>query len=196
MFFEIRSGKYKVRAKIRILGFIIAMDTASLSSAACAAFTGHRTYRHEADELLRRTVARLHASGIRTFLSGMAIGFDLAAAEAVLSCKTGQTDIRLVAVVPFRGQQLRFSAYDRARFERILAEADEAIFLSESYSRGSYAIRNNYLVAHAATLVTWYDGRAGGTRHTVERALAQNRKLIHLHPATPLSAYPVPELFR
>lgn len=172
------------------------MDTATLSSAACAAFTGHRTYRHEADELLRRTVAMLHAAGIRTFLSGMAVGFDLAAAEAVLNCKAVHADIRLVAAVPFRGQQFRFSAYDRARFERILTEADETVFLSESYHRGSYAIRNNYLIAHAATLVTWYDGTAGGTRYTVERALAQNRKLIHLHPATPLSAYPAPALFR
>ena len=196
MFIEIRSGKYKVRAKIRIFVPVIAMDTVPLSSAACAAFTGHRTYRHEADELLRRTIAMLHAAGICTFLSGMAVGFDLAAAEAVLSCKAAHADLRLVAVVSFRGQQQRFSAHDRARFERILAEADETLFLSESYSRGSYAIRNNYLIAHAATLVTWYDGTAGGTRYTVERARAQNRKLIHLHPATPLSAYPVPELFR
>ncbi len=170
------------------------MDTAT--STACTAFTGHRTYRHEADDLLRRTVAMLYATGIRTFLSGMAVGFDLAAAEAVLNCKAAHADIRLVAVVPFRGQEFRFSDYDRTRFERILAEADETILLSEFYSRGSYAIRNNYLIAHAATLITWYDGSTGGTRYTVERALARNRKLIHLHPATPLSAYPVPELFR
>ncbi len=169
------------------------MHTAT--STACSAFTGHRTYRHEADDLLRRTVTMLYATGIRTFLSGMAVGFDLAAAETVLNCKATHADIRLVAVVPFRGQQFRFSDYDRARFERILADADETILLSESYSRGSYTIRNNYLIAHAATLITWYDGSTGGTRYTVERALAQNRKLIHLNPATPLTAYPIPELF-
>ena len=169
------------------------MDTAT--STACSAFTGHRTYRHEADDLLRRTVTMLYATGIRTFLSGMAVGFDLAAAEVVLNCKATHAEMRLVAVVPFRGQQLRFSAQDRARFERILDEADETVLLSESYHHGSYAIRNNYLIAHAATLVTWYDGSTGGTRYTVERALAQNRRLIHLHPATPLTAYPVPKLF-
>lgn len=160
-----------------------------------AAFTGHRTYRHEADESLLHTIRVLYGSGIRSFLSGMAIGFDLAAAEAVLNCRKSLPDIRLVAVIPFRGQQQRFSATDRARFDRICVEADETVILSESYDSGVYAVRNNYLVAHAATLVTWYNGSAGGTRYTVERALAQRRKLIHLHPATPLSAYPAPELF-
>lgn len=160
-----------------------------------AAFTGHRTYRHEADESLRRTIRALYGSGIRSFLSGMAVGFDLAAAEAVSDCRKSLPDIRLVAVIPFRGQQQRFSATDRARFDRICAEADETIVLSESYNSGVYAVRNNYLVDHAATLITWYDGSAGGTRYTVEKALSQGRQLIHLHPATPSAVRPMPELF-
>ncbi len=165
-------------------------------STTCAAFTGHRTYRHEADELLLRTIRALHDSGIRSFLSGMAVGFDLAAAEAVLNCRKSWPDIRLVAVIPFRGQQQRFSATDRARFDRIGAEADETVVLSETYNRGVYAVRNDYLVAHAATLITWYDGSAGGTRYTVEQALSRGRRLIHLHPATPPAVRPMPELFR
>lgn len=160
------------------------------------AFTGHRTYRHEADSPLQRTILSLHAAGKNTFLSGMATGFDMAAAETVLNCKALRPDIRLIAVIPFRGQQQRFSSNDRIRFERIVSAADETIVLSETYHQGVYAIRNDYLISHAATLVTWYDGSAGGTRYTVERALAQGRKLIHLNPATPLSAYPTPELFR
>ncbi|MDE6569485.1 MAG: DUF1273 domain-containing protein [Alistipes sp.] len=160
-----------------------------------AAFTGHRTYRHEADETLRRTIRALYDSGIRSFLSGMAVGFDLAAAEAVLDCRKSLPGIRLVAVIPFRGQQQRFSATDRARFDRICAEADETIVLSETYNSGVYAVRNNYLVDHAATLITWYDGSPGGTRYTVEKALLQGRRLIHLHPATPQSVHPAPILF-
>lgn len=125
----------------------------------------------------------------------MAVGFDLAAAEAVSDCRKSLPDIRLVAVIPFRGQQQRFSETDRARFDRICAEADETIVLSESYNSGVYAVRNDYLVDHAATLITWYDGSAGGTRYTVEKALSQGRQLIHLHPATPSAVRPMPELF-
>ena len=48
------------------------------------AFSGHRTYRGDAAGTLHRTLEELYARGFRTFLSGMAVGFDLAAAEAVL----------------------------------------------------------------------------------------------------------------
>lgn len=160
-----------------------------------AAFTGHRTYRHEADESLRRTIRALHDSGIRSFLSGMAVGFDLAAAEAVLDCRKSLSDIRLIAVIPFRGQQERFSATDRARFDRICAEADETIVLSESYNSGVYAVRNNYLVAHAATLIAWYDGSAGGTRYTVHRAARFGRRIDNLCPTGPAFPGPQPMLF-
>ena len=48
------------------------------------AFTGHRTYCGEAAAALAAAIRGLHAHGFRTFLCGMAVGFDLAAAEAVL----------------------------------------------------------------------------------------------------------------
>ena len=161
----------------------------------CAAFTGHRTCRREADALLLRAVAELHAAGVRTFLSGMAGGFDLAAAEAVLAFRAAHPGVRLTAVVPFRGQERRFPPRDRARFERILRAADEVLILAEHYHPACYHARNDFLVAHAATLVTWYDGSAGGTRYTVERALACGRRIVHLHPQTPAAVLPLPELF-
>lgn len=85
------------------------------------AFTGHRTYRGAAADALRRTVGELYARGFRTFLSGMAVGFDLAAAEAVLELRERVPGVRLVAAVPFRGQEMRFSPADRERFRRVLA---------------------------------------------------------------------------
>ncbi|MFQ7502129.1 MAG: hypothetical protein ACLRMJ_01490 [Alistipes finegoldii] len=66
--------------------------------------------------------------------------------------------LRLVAVIPFRGQESRFPAADRERFRRVLAAADHSVTLSPSYHAGCYAVRNNYLVEHAALLVAWYDG--------------------------------------
>ena len=52
--------------------------------ATAVAFTGHRTYCGEAAAALQRAVETLYAEGCRTFLSGMAAGFDMAAAETVL----------------------------------------------------------------------------------------------------------------
>lgn len=149
------------------------------------AFTGHRTCLHEADGALRRAVGALYDRGVRTFLSGMAVGFDLAAAEAVLACRERLPGLRLVAVVPFEGQDARFSAQDRARFREVLAAADERVVLAPAYFRGCYAVRNDFLVEHAAHLVAWYDGSPGGTRYTVLRALRRGRCVDNLCPAGP-----------
>ncbi|MDE6070127.1 MAG: DUF1273 domain-containing protein [Alistipes sp.] len=162
---------------------------------AAVAFTGHRTYDGRADEALRQTVVACHARGVRTFLSGMAVGFDLAAAEAVLACRDELPGLRLVAVVPFEGQQARFSALDRARFDRVLAAADETIVLSPVYHRGVYTVRNDFLVAHAAHLIAWFDGSPGGTHYTVRRAARFGRRIDNLCPAGPAFPGPQPTLF-
>ena len=185
------------------------------------AFTGHRTYDGQAAAALRATVGELYARGFRTFLCGMAMGFDLAAAEAVLACRDSQTasvfspavasvsaffpephsphmpmpGLRLVAVIPFRGQESRFPAVDRERFRRVLAAADHSVTLSPSYHAGCYAVRNNYLVEHAALLVAWYDGSPGGTHYTVRRALVRGLEFINLHPHSAALRQAEPTLF-
>lgn len=179
------------------------------------AFTGHRTYDGQAAAALRATVGELYARGFRTFLCGMAMGFDLAAAEAVLACRDSETGsafspaaapephsphtpmpgLRLVAVIPFRGQESRFPAADRERFRRVLAAADHSVTLSPSYHAGCYAVRNNYLVEHAALLVAWYDGSPGGTHYTVRRALVRGLEFINLHPHSAALRQAEPTLF-
>ncbi len=161
----------------------------------CVAFTGHRTYRSQGDEALRRLVGEAYDRGCRTFLSGMAVGFDLAAAECVLTCRDSLPGVRLVAVVPFEGQQERFSLLDKVRFERIVAAADETLVLSARYHRGVYSRRNDFLVDHAAQLVAWFDGSPGGTSYTVRRALRLGRRIDNLCPEGPVFPPPMPHLF-
>ena len=141
------------------------------------AFTGHRTYCGEASAALAAAIRGLHAHGFRTFLCGMAVGFDLA------------------AVVPFGGQEARFSHADRARYRAAMASADDAVVLSPVYRAGCYAVRNNYLVDHASLLVAWYDGSPGGTRHTVSRALRRGLEFVNLHPLRAGVALTEPTLF-
>ena len=105
-----------------------------------AAFTGHRTYDGAAAASLAAAVERAYARGYRTFLSGMAVGFDLAAAEAVLAFRAEHPGVRHVAVIPFRGQEERFSAEDRGRFQAVEAASDEVVILSETFHRGCYAV--------------------------------------------------------
>lgn len=162
---------------------------------ATVAFTGHRSYRGEADNALSHALESLYARGFRTFLSGMAVGFDLAAADAVLALRRRCPDVRLVAVIPFRGQEHTFSPAERQHYREVLEAADASVVLAEAYHPGCFRARNDWLVAHAAWLVTWYDGSAGGTHYTVGRAVRAGRMLLHLHPETPAAAVRDPELF-
>lgn len=147
-----------------------------------AAFTGHRTYCGQAREALAGVLKELYVGGIRTFLSGMAVGFDLAAAEAVLALRALLPDVRLVCVVPFAGQEQRFSAAEQARYHRVLDAADQVVYVCSTYRRDCYVRRNNWLVDRASVLVAWYDGSGGGTRYTVLRARKAGVPTIHLRP--------------
>ncbi|WP_300103116.1 SLOG family protein [uncultured Alistipes sp.] len=161
-----------------------------------AAFTGHRTYDGTAGETLAAAVERAYMRGYRTFLTGMAMGFDLAAGEAVLALRAKHPGMRLVAVIPFRGQEERFSAEDRARFRTVEAASDKVVILSETFHRGCYAVRNRFLADNASLVVAWYDGSSGGTQYTLRRAFARSLEVWNLHPAAPLSIRTAdPELF-
>lgn len=78
-----------------------------------AAFTGHRRYDGECDDALRAVVRELYGRGFRVFWSGMALGFDLAAAEAVLALRGELPGLWLCCAVPFPGQADRFPEADR-----------------------------------------------------------------------------------
>lgn len=154
--------------------------------ATTASFTGHRTYCGEAARLTDLTVERLTRDGITDFLCGMAVGFDMAAAESVMRMRTLLADrtVRLTAVVPFRGQESRFTAAEQSRYRRILAAADCVIYLAERYSPECYMRRNDFLVDNSSVTVAWYDGSPkGGTRYTVRRAQRLGRRIINLRPA-------------
>ena len=159
------------------------------------AFTGHRTYCGEASAALAAAIRGLHAHGFRTFLCGMAVGFDLAAAEAVLELRDSPPRAAARRRSALGGQEARFSNADRVRYRAAMASADDAVVLSPVYHAGCYAVRNNYLVDHASLLVAWYDGSPGGTRHTVFRALRRGLEFVNLHPQRAGVALTEPTLF-
>lgn len=155
-----------------------------MNSPSCrtVSFSGHRTYDGSADEALYAAVESLFERGFRTFYSGMALGFDLSAAEAVLRLRETRREISLVCAIPFPAQALRFPPQGRLRYERVLAQADRREVVCDSYRPDCYARRNDLLVERASLLLVWYDGRPGGTHYTVRRARACRREIINLRP--------------
>lgn len=82
------------------------MEQRKFSRAATAAFTGHRfvdaAQREHVKKRLSNAVLDAYGHGIRNFISGFAIGFDMMAAEAIVSLKRSYPDITLIAAIPSR----------------------------------------------------------------------------------------------
>ena len=131
------------------------MEQRKFSRAATAAFTGHRfvdaAQREHVKKRLSNAVLDAYGHGIRNFISGFAIGFDMMAAEAIVSLKRSYPDIILIAAIPFKGQASRFSFYDRKRYDRLLEVADEVIVLSESYYPRCFLDRDEFMVNNSST---------------------------------------------
>ena len=89
------------------------------------AFTGHRSvHEYKKGELikkLRGKIRLLYAMGIRNYYCGMAIGFDMLAAEVVLSLRSELPYLKLIAVVPFKEQSARWNYQEQARYKRLLS---------------------------------------------------------------------------
>ena len=145
------------------------------------AFSGHRNlFDYDFDELLlERVVLNLVKNGCRRFLCGMAVGFDLKAAQAVLSLKD-EYAVELVACLPCANQSERFSSKNKAVYNEILARCDEVIVLQEEYTDGCMFRRDRYLVDNSDVLVCFLRKRSGGTYYTVKYAQKQDKKIIEL----------------
>ncbi|MBP3455379.1 MAG: DUF1273 family protein [Alistipes sp.] len=144
------------------------------------AFTGHRYYDGRDDGVLCDRLERLYAEGYRRFVSGMAPGFDLAAAEAVAALRERHADAVLECAVPYPGFESGFAVKDCERFRALIAAADRVVYIGESYSPHVFHRRNDYLVDNCSLMVAWWDGRRSGTGYTVARARRMGRCVVNI----------------
>jgi uncharacterized phage-like protein YoqJ len=154
-------------------------------------FTGHRPQHFafgfdEQDPRCLRIKAqildqtrRAAGEGYRVFVSGMALGVDLWAAEAVLALREDMPEVRLVCVLPCATQAARWASELRARHARILERCDEKVVLRLRYDRGCMFARNREMVRRSSRVIAVYDGRRrGGTAYTVGIAKAEGLEVV------------------
>ncbi len=112
----------------------------------------------------------------------MAMGFDLMAAETVLSLKGRYPDIRLIAVVPFRRQSYRWPSMEKEHYQKIISQADWVIVLSEHYFKGCLLRRNDFMLEYSCGLIAFYDGKPyGGTFYTCREAVKKGMDIVNLY---------------
>lgn len=144
------------------------------------AFTGHRILTDDFDpDVLKNVIKNLAKTGVKKFLCGMAVGFDMEAAKAVLSLKK-KYKLELVACLPCEGQSAKFSDKNKELYDGILKECDEIITLAPAYVSGCMQKRDRYLVDNCDVLVCFLRRNSGGTYYTVNYAKRKDKKIIEL----------------
>lgn len=141
------------------------------------AFTGHRPHKlggySPLLDVRLREFAKLCIYGynvkgqpVTRVISGMAQGWDMAAAEAAIAL-----GIPVFAAIPFAGQESMWPDEARNRYHSILAQcAHVATICGGTYSPHKMHMRNAWMVDSANALCALWDGSKGGTDNCVKYA--------------------------
>ena len=143
--------------------------------ARCCCFTGHRPEKLTADEktvkaLLGRAIDAAIDAGYDTFISGMARGVDLWAAELVLERRAAGEPVKLIAALPYPSPTNGTGSAHRRRATVVLTQADAVEVICIGYTKGCFHKRNAWMISRASRRIAVYDGCAGGARDTIARA--------------------------
>ncbi|MDF2686397.1 MAG: hypothetical protein K0S55_1578 [Clostridia bacterium] len=135
---------------------------------------------------LRREIIIAIESGYKNFISGMALGVDIWAAELVIEIKNlyepwGEK-IKLFAAVPCPEQSSRWQEWQKEHYNDILECCEKIFVVSDKYTPECMNNRNGFMVERANMLIAVYDGKAGGTANTIAMA---NRKGIPIKIINP-----------
>lgn len=153
-----------------------------LNTGNVVAGTGHRPDKLGGyDQATSRRLQDLAEAALRRYaptavISGMALGWDQALAEAALVM-----DIPLIAAVPFVGQEKRWAPDAQKRYHEILACAAVVHVVSPGgYSHLAMHARNQWMVDRCKHLLALWDGTSGGTANCLNYAVDSKAQVTNL----------------
>ena len=147
---------------------------------ACA-FTGHRVVANAFNkERLKEEIFNAIERGFDTFLVGMAVGFDTIAFQ-ILEKIRETIDIKIVACIPCKNQDLKFNIAQKKEYQRMVTSADYRIVLSESYTNTCMMDRNKFMVDNSSLLIAYVTKTFGGSFKTKEYAKDNGIEVIELN---------------
>lgn len=148
-------------------------------------FTGHRPDKigkseDIVKEQIKNEVKKSVEEGYFTFITGMAMGVDMWAAEIVIEEKRNNPEIKLVCASPYPGFERNRCLADRMKYHEVLNNADYIINVSEKYTRFCFQIRNMWMVDRSDKVIAVYNGTRGGTYNTIKYAEKKNIQVVNI----------------
>ena len=162
------------------------MDESELRLHRCC-FTGHRPEKLRCGEaqakiLLDSAIRHAVSDGYTTFITGMARGIDIWAGQTVLKQRALNSDIKLVAVSPYKGFEEKWPDEWKQQYSFLIRWADAVRYLFPAYSREVFQKRNDWMVNRSSLVIAFYNGEPGGTRNTLRYAKRQGVPVVNLYP--------------
>ena len=161
------------------------------------AFTGHRPQKLPfglneegarctalEEELRKQIINLIEDENVTHFISGMALGVDLVAAEIVLDLKVSYPGITLESAIPCETQAVKWTVSQRERYYDIAARCDKETMLQSHYTPDCMDKRNRYMVDHSDFILAVWNGKPSGTGRTVTYARGKNRTVIVIDPVS------------
>ncbi len=149
-------------------------------------FTGHRPEKlslpeREVKAGIEKEIRLAIADGINVFITGMAPGVDIWAAEVVLELREKEgLPLKLIAASPHPGFENRWSIEWQKRYAAVMTKADFIKEVCTHYSRGCYQIRNEWMIDHSARVIAVWNGSPSGTKNTVMYAKRKGVPVINI----------------
>lgn len=130
-----------------------------------------------ADAMIQNLTAQTKALQPTKVLTGMALGWDTAIADA---CRNHNVDF--VAYVPFDGFELLWPYPERRHYHTLLQVASKVVYCCDAgYEWWKLRRRNCMIVDNCQVLLAMYNGdKTGGTQHCVEYADQVHRETFLL----------------
>ena len=140
-----------------------------------ACFTGHRPEKLQQTEKeickgLEQEIRKAIDSGIYVFITGMARGVDIWAAEIVLRLRNEGQNVKLICAGPYEGFERGWSHDWQQRYNAVRRSADLVRYICPGYSRACFQIRNEWMVDHSALVIAVFNGQPSGTKNTIDYA--------------------------
>lgn len=147
-------------------------------------FTGHRPSKLTQDEQtikrsLSAAIDQAIARGFTTFITGMAQGTDIWAAEIVLDRRKENHDLKLICAFPHPDFEKSWRSEWQSRFNAVRTAADLERTIWPVYSKSAYQKRNVWMVDHSALVIAVFNGEPGGTLNTIQYAQQNQIEVLY-----------------
>ncbi len=137
-------------------------------------FTGHRPEKlmyseNQIKPLLEKTIDNAISDGYVTFITGMARGTDIWAAEIVIERKKYNENLHLICAIPHPRFEMHRGIHEEEKYRNIIKNADYVKTISNHYFKACYQIRNEFMVDRSNRVIAVYNG--GEFKYTSRKEL-------------------------